>query len=179
MNDSHIRRTKPLLLSDWFRRHSCRPSAGQEFRFITCRRLQGRAAHCGTDKLLLTAHYGTDKLLLTAHCGTDKLLLTAHCGTDKLLLTAHCGADKLLLTALCGTDKLLLTAHCGTDKLLLTALCGTDKLLLTRPHFYKQFCLYKPLVKMQCKQSRRDYYRTCRCNEIFAYLGFYVVYFGS
>jgi len=46
MNDSHTRRTEPLLLSDWFRQHSCRPSAGQEFRFITCWRLQGRAVHC-------------------------------------------------------------------------------------------------------------------------------------
>jgi hypothetical protein len=35
---------QPLLLSDWFRWHSCRPSAGQKFRFITCRRLQWRAS---------------------------------------------------------------------------------------------------------------------------------------
>jgi hypothetical protein len=44
---------QPLLLSDWFRWHSCGPSGGHEFRFITCRRLQGRASQYVTGNLLL------------------------------------------------------------------------------------------------------------------------------
>jgi hypothetical protein len=53
---------QPLLLSDWFRWHSCGPSGGHEFRFITCRRLQTRASQYVTGNLLLIS------LLLFSAC---------------------------------------------------------------------------------------------------------------